>query len=50
MKRYLGVEQLVVTQGVEMGRPSRIEVDASGDGPRVGGGAVVVAGGELRLP
>lgn len=50
MRRYLGVDRLVIAQGVEIGRPSRIEVDATGSGPRVGGAAVVVGSGELELP
>ncbi len=49
-RRYLGVERLVIEQGVEVGRPSWIEVDAGGPGPRVGGSAVVVARGRLDLP
>jgi trans-2,3-dihydro-3-hydroxyanthranilate isomerase len=49
-RRYLGVESLVIEQWVEIGRPSRIEVDAVGAGPRVGGSAIVVARGRLDLP
>lgn len=45
--RHLGLTSLVVDQGVEMGRPSRIHVDASSARPRVGGSAVTVATGEL---
>ena len=45
--RHLGQTALVVDQGVEMGRPSRIHVDASSPHPRVGGTAVTVATGEL---
>jgi predicted PhzF superfamily epimerase YddE/YHI9 len=41
---------LVVEQGVEIGRPSVIEVDASEPQPRVGGRVAVVASGELDLP
>jgi trans-2,3-dihydro-3-hydroxyanthranilate isomerase len=48
--RHLGRTSLVVQQGVELGRPSVIEVDASEARPRVGGRAVVVASGELDLP
>ena len=45
--RHLGRTALIVDQGVEMGRPSRIHVDASSLRPRVGGTAVTVATGEL---
>ncbi|HKF77328.1 MAG TPA: PhzF family phenazine biosynthesis protein, partial [Candidatus Dormibacteraeota bacterium] len=48
--RYLGLDRLSIVQGVEMGRPSLLHVDASGPRPRVGGASVIVAGGELRLP
>ena len=39
-------------QGVEMGRPSRLHVEGRRDGPvvRVGGSAVVVGEGRLRVP
>ncbi len=48
-------EEIVITQGVEMGRPSILHARADGrDGTieavEVGGGAVVVARGEFRLP
>jgi len=41
----------VVRQGIEMGRASTINVEVSGDGRvvKVGGSAVVVASGELKL-
>jgi trans-2,3-dihydro-3-hydroxyanthranilate isomerase len=51
-----GVARVRVEQGVEMGRPSRIEVAVTIDGTqavqdvRVGGEAVLVAEGELLLP
>jgi trans-2,3-dihydro-3-hydroxyanthranilate isomerase len=43
--------QLVLEQGVEMGRPSliRVRVPPDGSGPRVGGAAAFVASGELDL-
>ena len=46
---------LVIDQGVEMGRPSRLEALAEGEGDavrrvRVGGAAVPVAAGRFRLP
>jgi trans-2,3-dihydro-3-hydroxyanthranilate isomerase len=49
-----GTLRWIVEQGVEMGRPSRLEVEVDVAGGRttavrVGGGAVVVATGELRL-
>ncbi len=48
-RRYLGQNALLIEQGAEIGRPSKIEVDASGPQPRVGGSAVVVARGRLHL-
>jgi trans-2,3-dihydro-3-hydroxyanthranilate isomerase len=48
--RHLGTRALVIEQGVEMGRPSTIRVEMRDGRPRVGGSAVVVASGELRLP
>jgi trans-2,3-dihydro-3-hydroxyanthranilate isomerase len=47
-------EELVITQGVEMGRPSTLHARAEGgggliDAVEVGGSAVVVARGEFRL-
>lgn len=44
-----GVEALEITQGVEMGRPSRIETAIEGDRVRVGGDVVVLVEGTLRL-
>jgi trans-2,3-dihydro-3-hydroxyanthranilate isomerase len=48
-------QRWVVAQGVEMGRPSRLEleVDVAGGAigaVRVGGAAVPVIEGEIRLP
>ena len=48
-------EEIVITQGVEMGRPSTLHARAEGgsgliDAVEVGGSAVVVARGEFRLP
>jgi trans-2,3-dihydro-3-hydroxyanthranilate isomerase len=50
-----GEARMRIEQGVEMGRPSRIEVAVGGDAHairevRVGGEAVIVAEGELFLP
>ncbi len=47
-------QRLEVSQGVEVGRPSRLEAVAEGSGERVervlvGGAAVIVARGEFRL-
>ena len=47
-------EEVVIAQGVEMGRPSTLHARADGgdgliDAVEVGGGAVVVARGEFRL-
>ena len=44
-----GVRELEVTQGVEVGRPSRIETAIEGDRMRVGGEVVVLVEGTLRL-
>lgn len=44
-----GVRALEITQGVEMGRPSRIETAIEGDRVRVGGDVVVLVEGTLRL-
>ncbi|HEX4806428.1 MAG TPA: PhzF family phenazine biosynthesis protein [Conexibacter sp.] len=44
-----GTTALTIEQGIEMGRPSRIEAAMEGDRPRVGGRVVVVADGTLHL-
>ena len=44
-----GVERLDVLQGVEMGRPSRLQASVEGDRVRVGGEVVVVADGVVHL-
>ena len=44
-----GIDELVVRQGVEMGRPSRIDCGWADDRPRVSGDVVVVAEGDVRL-
>ena len=48
-------DEIVITQGVELGRPSTLHARADGgggliDAVEVGGAAVVVARGEFRLP
>jgi trans-2,3-dihydro-3-hydroxyanthranilate isomerase len=40
---------LTIEQGIEMGRPSRLETAMEGERPRVGGDVVVVADGTLNL-
>jgi trans-2,3-dihydro-3-hydroxyanthranilate isomerase len=52
--RLDGTLRWAVDQGVEMGRPSRLEIEADVRGGsitavRVGGGAVVVSTGEMRV-
>jgi trans-2,3-dihydro-3-hydroxyanthranilate isomerase len=44
-----GTTALQIEQGIEMGRPSRIEAAMEGDRPRVGGDVVVVVDGTLQL-
>lgn len=44
-----GPDELTVHQGIEMGRPSRIDCAWAGDRPRVSGDVVVVADGHLLL-
>lgn len=44
-----GIAALTIEQGIEMGRPSRLETAMEGDRPRVGGDVVAVVDGTLRL-
>ncbi|MEA2157247.1 MAG: trans-2,3-dihydro-3-hydroxyanthranilate isomerase [Solirubrobacteraceae bacterium] len=44
-----GAVELVIEQGIEMGRPSRIECRWEDDRPRVSGGVVVIAEGHVSL-
>lgn len=44
-----GCERIAIEQGIEMGRPSRLEVAMEGDRPRVGGDVVVVVDGTVRF-
>jgi trans-2,3-dihydro-3-hydroxyanthranilate isomerase len=44
-----GTDELVVRQGIEMGRPSRIDCAWADDRPRVSGDVVVVADGHVLL-
>jgi trans-2,3-dihydro-3-hydroxyanthranilate isomerase len=46
----LGAERLEATQGVEMGRPSRLLAEMEDGRARVGGDVVVLVTGTLRLP
>ena len=48
--RRLGVERLEVTQGVEIGRPSRLLATMEDGRVRVGGDVVVLVTGTVRLP
>ena len=45
----LGLERVEIRQGVEMGRPSRLEAAVEGDRVRVGGGVVALIDGTLHL-
>lgn len=45
-----GLERLQVEQGVEMGRPSRLAAEMTGDRVRVSGGVVLVVDGTVWLP
>jgi trans-2,3-dihydro-3-hydroxyanthranilate isomerase len=54
-KRNRGPGEWVISQGVEMGRPSKLHVQAIGTGERVeavkvGGSAVRVSSGTMRIP
>ena len=44
-----GAARVIVDQGVEMGRPSRLEAELDGDRVRVAGDAVIVMTGDVRL-
>jgi len=50
LAEYLGSDRVVVDQGVEMGRPSVLEVEMVEGRPRVGGGVIPVIDGEVSLP
>ena len=47
---YTRLDHLVIDQGVEMGRPSRLIADVEDGRVRVGGDVVVLVTGTLRLP
>ncbi len=44
-----GTPRVTIAQGIEMGRPSRLEAAMEGDRPRVGGDVVAVGDGTVRL-
>ena len=44
-----GWSRLEITQGVEMGRPSRLLAEMEGDRPRVGGDVVAVIDGTVSI-
>jgi len=44
-----GARRLVIEQGIEMGRPSRLVAEVDGDTVRVGGDAVILAEGVVHL-
>ncbi len=49
LNRHAGHEELTVAQGVELGRPSRLETAMDGDRVRVSGDCVIVLEGRLRV-
>lgn len=49
LHRHAGIEELSIAQGVQMGRPSRLDCAVEGDRVRVGGEVVVLAEGTLHL-
>lgn len=49
LAKRAGTTTLTIEQGIEMGRPSRLETTMEGDRPRVGGDVVAVADGTLNL-
>lgn len=49
LHKHRGLTALVIEQGVQMGRPSRLEASMEGDRPRVGGEVVVLSEGTLHL-
>lgn len=49
LNRELGINHLVVTQGLEINRPSRLTATLEGDRVRVTGDVVVIATGQVRI-
>ena len=50
LDRYAGISSISVSQGAEMGRPSRLDARVDGDRVRVAGDCVIVMTGEVLLP
>ncbi len=50
LQDILDIDRITVDQGVEMGRPGRLEARMESGRPRVGGLVREVIGGEVRLP
>ncbi len=46
---HAGCARVTIEQGIELGRPSRLEAQLEGDRPRVGGAVIVLADGTLHL-
>jgi trans-2,3-dihydro-3-hydroxyanthranilate isomerase len=49
VREHTAIGRLEIAQGVEMGRPARLEAHMDGDRVRVGGDSVVVLEGRVRL-
>jgi len=49
LHRHAGAAALTISQGVQMGRPSRLECSVEGDRVRVGGEVVILAEGTVHL-
>jgi predicted PhzF superfamily epimerase YddE/YHI9 len=49
LHRHAGIDAVLVEQGVQMGRPARLDARIEGDRVRVGGDVVVLITGEIRL-
>jgi len=49
LDRHAGVRAVTIAQGVELGRPSRLDAEIAADRVRVSGDCVIVLEGELRL-
>ena len=49
LRKHTGIERLTIDQGVQMGRPSRLDVEMEGDRPRVGGDVVILAHGSVQF-
>jgi len=49
LAKRTGIAALTIEQGIEMGRPSRIETAMEGERPRVGGDVVTLTDGTLQL-